>query len=341
MTDTITIQDLTKVAAENNLPANNADALQAAFLPFFEQASEWRDKAFAIKVTNIGQTQEMGRARQARLALKDIRVQTEKTRVQMKEDSLRTGKAIDGMANVIKFLIAPIEQHLQDQEDYGKRMQEKAQAEQRDLRMCEAGKYLEFFPQTIDLGVIADEEYAKLLHYATTQWNERDAREKAAENERIEREQREAAEREAMRAENERLRKEAEKVEAERQKEREAAAKIQREKDAELAAEKAEITRLLMEAEAKEREERERIAAENRAKMEADNAERERLRKEQAEKVSAEKAAMEAPDKEKLNTYANELHACMKPYQFATESAAEKCNQAAQKILEAIKILQS
>ena len=58
-------------------------------------------------------------------------------------------------------------------------------------------------------------------------------------------------------------------------------------------------------------------------------------------KEAAKKAAMEAPDKEKLNTYAGELHACMKPYQFATESAAEKCNQAAQKILEAIKILQS
>ena len=341
MTNTITITDLTKVAAENNLPANNADALQAAFMPFFEQASEWREKAFAIKVTNIGQTQEMGRARHARLALKDIRVQTEKTRVQMKEDSLRTGRAIDGMANVIKFLISPIEQHLQDQEDYGKRMQEKAQAEQRDLRTCEAGDLIRYFPQSIDIGVISDEEYAKHLHLAKAQ--DKAVRDEAdrVERERIEREQREAAEREAMRAENERLRKEAEKVEAERQKEREAAAKIQREKDAELAAEKAEITRLLMEAEAKEREERERTAAENRAKMEADNAERERLRKEQAEKEAKEKAAMEAPDKEKLVSYANELHACMKPYHFATQSAAEKCNQAAQRIFEAIKILQS
>jgi hypothetical protein len=160
MTNTITITDLTKVAAENNLPANNADTLRAAFLPFFEQASEWREKAFAIKVTNIGQTAEMGRARQARIALKDIRVQTEKTRVAMKEDSLRTGKAIDGMSNVIKFLIEPIEKYLLDQEEYGKRMQEIAQAEARDLRTCEAGKYLPDFPQSIDLGVISDEEFA-------------------------------------------------------------------------------------------------------------------------------------------------------------------------------------
>lgn len=275
--DTITITDLTKVATENNLPATNADALQAAFMPFFERAAEWRDKASTIKVTSLAQTKEMGIAREARLALKDIRVQTEKARVKMKEDSLRTGKAIDGMANVIKFLIVPIEEHLQDQEDYGKRLQEKQQAEARDLRQCEAGKYLEFFPQTLDLGTISDEEFARLLHYATTQWEAREAENTRVENERIAKEKKEAEEREAMRAENEKLKAEAAKVEAQRQKEREAAAKAQREADAKLAAERAERERL-------ERAERERIAAENRAKMEADNAERERLRKEQTEK---------------------------------------------------------
>lgn len=323
MPDIITIQDLTKVAAENNLPANNADALQAAFLPFFEQASEWRDKAFAIKVTNIGQTAEMGRARQARLALKDIRVQTEKTRVQMKEDSLRTGKAIDGMANVIKFLIAPIEQHLQDQEDYGKRMQEKAQAEQRDLRTCEAGELIRYFPHGVDLGAIADEEYAKHLHLAKVQ--DKAVRDEAdrVERERIEKEQREAAEREATRAENERLRAEA----AEQ-------AEI-------LAKERAEVEKLRREAEEKERlriQAEQRVIAEQRSKELKEKA---AAAAERFEKEQAEKAALEAPDKEKLKAYAKELHACMKPYQFETESAAEKCNRAAQKILEAIKILQS
>lgn len=323
MNDTITITDLTKVAAENNLPANNADVLQAAFMPFFEQASEWRDKAFAIKVTNIGQTAEMGRARQARLALKDIRVQTEKTRIQMKEDSLRTGKAIDGMANVIKFLIAPIEQHLQDQEDYGKRMQEKAQAEQRDLRTCEAGDLIRYFPHGVDLGAIADEEYAKHLHLARIQ--DKAVRDEAdrVERERIEKEQREAADREAMRAENERLRKEAQEQ-----------AEI-------LAKERAEVEKLRREADEKERlriQAEQRVIAEQRSKelKEKAAAEAERFEKEQAEKE-----AMEAPDKEKLKAYADELHACMKPYHFATESAAEKCNRAAQRIFEAIKILQS
>ena len=323
MTNAIAISDLTKAVQESNLPTSKAEALEAAFMPFFEQAAKHCETAFSIKVTNIGQTAAMGEARRERLTLKEIRVAKEKVRKQVKEDALREGKAIDKIANFLDSVIEPMEKYLLDQEEYGKRLQEKAQAEQRDLRTCEAGDLIRYFPQSIDIGVISDEEYAKHLHLAKAQ--DKAVRDEAdrVERERIEREQREAAEREAMRAENERLRKEA----AEQ-------AEI-------LAKERAEVERLRAEQEAKERAERERIAAENRAKMEADNAERERLRKEQAEKEAAEKAAQEAPDKEKLVSYAKELHACMKPYQFATDSAAEKCNRAAQKILEAIKILQS
>ena len=323
MTDTIAISDLTKAVQESNLPTSKAEALEAAFMPFFEAAAKHCETAFTIKVTNIGQTAAMGDARRERLALRDIRTAKEKVRKQVKEDALREGKAIDKIANFLDSVIEPMEKYLLDQEEYGKRLQEKIQAEQRDLRMCEFGKYIEFLPPGVDLGTIAEEEHAKHLHMAKALCEAREAEQNRIENERIEREQREAAEREAMRAENERLRKEA----AEQ-------AEI-------LAKERAEVERLRAEQEAKERAERERIAAENRAKMEADNAERERLRREQAEKEAAEKAALEAPDKEKLVSYANELHACMKPYQFVTESAAEKCNRAAQKILEAIKILQS
>ena len=323
MTNAIAISDLTKAVQESNLPTTKAEALEAAFMPFFKQAAQHCETAFSIKVTNIGQTATMGEARQERLALREIRIAKEKVRKQVKEDALREGKAIDKIANFLDSVIEPMEKYLLDQEEYGKRLQEKVQAEQRDLRMCEFGKYIEFLPPGVDLGTIAEEEHAKHLHMAKALWEAREAEQNRIENERIEREKREAAEREAMRAENERLRKEA----AEQ-------AEI-------LAKERAEVERLRAEQEAKEQAERERIAAENRAKMEADNAERERLRKEQAEKEAKEKAAMEAPDKEKLVSYANELHACMKPYHFATQSAAEKCNQAAQRIFEAIKILQS
>jgi len=334
MTNTIAISDLTKAVQESNLPTTKAEALEAAFMPFFKQAAQHCETAFSIKVTNIGQTAAMGNARRERLALREIRTAKEKVRKQVKEDALREGQAIDKIAKYLDSVIEPMEKYLLDQEEYGKRLQEKIQAEQRDLRICEFGKHIEFLPPGVDLGTISEEEHAKHLHFAKALWEAREAEQNRIENERIEREQREAAEREAMRIENERLRKENEVQEAAMREERAERERLQREHEAAIAAQRAEVERL-------ERAERERIAAENRAKMEADNAERERLRKEQAEKEAAEQAAMEAPDKEKLLSYAKELHACMKPYQFATESAAEKCERAAQKILEAIKILQS
>ena len=323
MTNAIAISDLTKAVQESNLPTTKAEALEAAFMPFFKQAAQHCETAFSIKVTNIGQTATMGEARQERLALREIRIAKEKVRKQVKEDALREGKAIDKIANFLDSVIEPMEKYLLDQEEYGKRLQEKAQAEQRDLRMCEFGKYIEFLPPGVDLGTIAEEEHAKHLHMAKALWEAREAEQNRIENERIEREKREAAEREALRVENERLRKEA------------------AEQAENLAKERAEVEKLRREAEEKERlriQAEQRVIAEQRSKelKEKAAAEAERFEKEQAEKE-----AQEAPDKEKLKAYADELHACMKPYQFETESAAEKCKRAAQKILEAIKILQS
>lgn len=316
----ISTNELANVVSQNNIPANNAAALQAAFMPFFEQASEWREKAFAIKVTNIGQTAEMGRAKQARLALRDIRLETEKTRVKLKEESLRTGKAIDGMANIIKALVVPIEEYLEGQEKYGERMKQKAQAEQRDLRTCEFGKYIEFLPPNVDLGTISDEEHAKHLHMAKALWDAREAETQRIENERIEREQREAAEREAMRLENEHLRAEAEKHEAAMQAEREERERLQREHEAKIAAERAETERLRREAEAKEQAERERIESEKR------------------EKAAAEKAAKEAPDKEKLLRYADHLLQVEIP-KIESEALNQKLTEAKTLIRRAIQLI--
>jgi hypothetical protein len=271
MTNTVTITDLTTITQA--LPTGSAADLQAAFMPYFERAAQWRQRAMTIKVTNLNQTKEMREAREARLALKDIRVNAEKTRVKLKENSLRTGKAIDGMANVIKFLIAPIEEHLENQERFAERLAEQERSAARDLRECESGKYLPDFPQSVDLGAISDEEFANLLKFAKAQFEAREETARRLENERIEREKREAAEREAMRAENDRLRGEreqqvalivAERLEREKaeQAEREDRERLQREHEAKLAAERAENERLRMEAEAKERAARDRIQAE-------------------------------------------------------------------------------
>ena len=58
----------------------------------------------------------MQEARIARLALRDIRIQADKTRKALKEESLRYGKAVQGVYNVIEYLITPIEKHLEERE---------------------------------------------------------------------------------------------------------------------------------------------------------------------------------------------------------------------------------
>jgi hypothetical protein len=126
MTNAIAISDLTKAVQESNLPTSKAEALEAAFMPFFEQAAKHCETAFSIKVTNIGQTAAMGDARRERLALREIRIAKEKVRKQVKEDALREGKAIDKIANFLDSVIEPMEKYLLDQEEYGKRLTRKS-----------------------------------------------------------------------------------------------------------------------------------------------------------------------------------------------------------------------
>lgn len=321
MKEEITIIDTTateinKVVTQYELQGASADALQDTFTPLFAQAKEWREKASEIKVTNIGQTKAMGDARKARLEIRAVRLEAEKAKTRLKADSLRYGNAVQGAYNMILLLTEPVEKYLQDQEDYGKRMQERMQDEQRQWREIEAGKYLEFFPKSINIGAIADEEFAKLLHYATAQWNEREAEKNRVENERIERERIQAEEREAMRVENDRLRAENERIEAERRKEREAIEKERREKQAE-------IERI-------NRENDERIAAEQAAKAKLEReqqakelAEKQRIEAERQAKEAAEKAALNASDKVKIETLITEIKRIKIP-DFAVKGSKQR-----------------
>lgn len=70
-------------------------------------------------------------ARDRRLEVKRLRVDVEKTRVVLKADSLRFGKAVDAEAKRITALLTPIEDHLQAQEEIVTKYQERLEAEAR------------------------------------------------------------------------------------------------------------------------------------------------------------------------------------------------------------------
>src|SRR5687768_4533866 len=114
---TATDNPLALQVSQSQISDSESAVLLQTFEPFFREAQQWRNKAMAIQVTCAEDVLRISEARKARLALKEIRVNVEKRRKELKEESLRKGKAIDGMANVVKFLIVPIEEHLEKQEN--------------------------------------------------------------------------------------------------------------------------------------------------------------------------------------------------------------------------------
>jgi hypothetical protein len=270
--------EIEKVIANEKVETSTAVALQSAFMPFFEKAEEWKEKALALVVTDATQVTEIKQAREARLIMRQIRIDADKTRKALKEDSLRYGKAVQGVYNVIEFLISPIEEHLEKQEKFAENA-EKARQELARQERTEMLKDLQaYLPPCGDLGIMAQHEFDRLLSIGKTQKElaEKEAEAKRlAELDAIEAENRE---RERIKAENEALKVAMLKAEAERKQAEAVALAERQEAEKKLKAEQAE---------------RARVEAEIRAKAEAD--------RKQAEAVAlAEKKAKSAPDKEKL-----------------------------------------
>lgn len=285
------------IVSKSGLDKQSEDTLKNAFTPLFQQAEQWKSKVDGIVVTDIKQVREMRLARETRLALKEIRTTAEKTRKALKEDSLRRGKAIDGVYNVLEFLIKPLETRLEDMEKFAERQEEKP----KDALAGERAEALK--PFGIDLTLynlrdMNDTTFADLLNGTRLAQEARLAAEMKAEADRIEKARQDAEDRAKQRAENERLKKEA----AERE-ELLRAERVKAEAERKAIEEKAEAARRA--AEAKARAEREAIEAKARAEKEAAEAalrkEREESAKKQADADKARKAAEAALAKQKAD----------------------------------------
>lgn len=181
-------EQLVQVIAESGVEATTAKNLQDSFLPFFNQAQEWAEKAKSIVVTSADQVQLIKDARQARLMLKEIRVNADKARKLLKEDSLRYGRAVQGVYNVIEYLIVPIEQHLEKQENFVKIQEAEQKAKLKLQREDELRTYAQFVPFGIDLANMTDEDYQKVFSGAKLQYEAAIEEKERAEKERVDRE---------------------------------------------------------------------------------------------------------------------------------------------------------
>jgi hypothetical protein len=226
---------------KENLPEADALVLERSFTPFFQEAQGLKIIAESIIVTDVSQTDLITKAREMRLKMKSIRTSTEYVRKELKAESLRRGKAIDGMANIIKFLIEPIEQHLEKQENFVVLQQQAKIDEVKAKRIEELAKHGVDATLYPDLGTMPDDLYEKLVQGAELSFR---LKKEAEENLRKEQEaaaKKKAAEDERIRLENIALKKKADE-------ERIAREKLEKEKKDREEAEEKERKRLAKEA---------------------------------------------------------------------------------------------
>lgn len=286
------------------------------------------EKGKAIVVSDPSQIESISSARQIRLSLKSIRTSIESKRKSLKEAIVLRGKAIDGMANIFKDMIVPVENYLADQEKYAERLEAKRLAELAATREAALAPYVQDL-KCYDLKAMSEQGFNQLVQSSKMAYEaqreaerraeeQRIAKEKEETDRRIAKEKADAEEREKIKAENDRLKQEQaarDKADAERKAKEDRQKKEEQEKrDAERkAAEEAEAKRKA-EEQAKldaERKAREKAEAEAKAVKEAqEQKEREEAERKAAEEQAArdaEEKARRAPDKEKLKKLSTDL----------------------------------
>lgn len=154
---------LTKTIDQSGLNAGKAAILKDEFLPIINSINEWEDKAMAIIVDNENQKQEMNLARTMRLELKDVRVRADKKRKELKEDSIREGKAIQEVYNYIEMRVKTLEEHLSEQENFAEIQRMKREATLHKERMDIMEPYFEFTPINANYGSMDQDDFDKLL----------------------------------------------------------------------------------------------------------------------------------------------------------------------------------
>ncbi len=199
---------LQKIVSESNLDKSKSEVLLEKFSNYFEIAAEWGRKIKDITVTDVSQVAEMKMNREARLFLKNKRIEIENTRKSLKEESLREGQTIDSIAKILKNLIEPLEDVCEKNEKF----KEIKDAQEKLVRQQERLNKLLTYNVAVDAALIGNMDESMFDNYfdgVVKAHNDRIEAELKAEKERlaaIEAEKKRQAE---IQAENEKLKLEA------------------------------------------------------------------------------------------------------------------------------------
>jgi len=308
--------ELEIVIKESGLEISQSTDILKKFNIFFEQAKEWEVKAKFLVVKNENDIEIMSQAREARLALKKIRTEAENVRKNIKENYVRTGKAIDGVANVIKALIIPIEEHLEKQEKFIELLKEE---KAKTIKAERISKLLAYIPEEnigmYNLDVMNDEVFDNLLASIKKDFEEKAEKERLIEEEKLKEIEEQKKKDEEMRIENAKMKKEKEIEDiriVEEKKHREVEDKEKEE------AHQKELQKIADELKKKEDDEKTRIAEEKRV---------------EEEKAEKERQSKLAPEKDKLTAYAERIRLIESP-DGLSKAGLEVVRVAEEKLLE-------
>lgn len=152
---------------ENGLPREVVLSIDAKFKEYEDIANEWNKKAYEIEVTDESQVELMQQAREGRLLLKAKRVEIEKTRKRLKEQSLLEGRFIDSLAKRLFAIIEPAEEHLQLQESFAEIKERLRKQKLKEERLQLLNPYLSVLDlDAFDLSTMSEVAFTTILNGA-------------------------------------------------------------------------------------------------------------------------------------------------------------------------------
>lgn len=331
--------EIVKVVNEAGLVPLQAELVQQGFNKYFDEIKQWELLATKLVVTSIDQAEEMKQAREARLALKNIRCEAENNRKDLKEESVRFGKAVDGVANILKALIVPLEDYFEEQEKFVDKIIAKEKQKKLDERFAQLSPYVQDI-SIYNLADISEQGFQEILTNAKIIFDAKIEAQRKAEIEIAKQAEQRKVEEERIKLENEQLKSQALAREAEIKAEAEKLEKQRAKEQAENEAKLAEVKRMADE----EKRKLEAIAlAEATAKKKLEDDIKRKAEEEQAKAdaiAKAQKEAELAPDREKLIAYADAINLVKLP-ELNTPEAQERLSKAMRIITQAVLILKN
>jgi uncharacterized FlgJ-related protein len=102
--------------------------------------AQMAERYMKLTINGLEDTEGFKAVHVARMDVKGRRIEVEKTRKSLKEEALRFGKLVDGEAKRITALIAPIEEHLQSEEDKIQAEKDRIKAEEIEKAKAESAE---------------------------------------------------------------------------------------------------------------------------------------------------------------------------------------------------------